>query len=45
MQGRIALQKHFVRNAARCLFLFREAFRVRALPRACVGRFTCAFTR
>ena len=25
MRGRIALQKHFVRNAARCLFLFREA--------------------
>ena len=34
MRGRIALQKHFVRNAARCLFLFREAFGVRARPRA-----------
>jgi hypothetical protein len=34
MRGRIALQKHFVRNAARCLFLFREAFGVRASPRA-----------
>jgi len=34
MRGRIALQKRFVRNAARCLFLFREAFGVRARPRA-----------
>jgi hypothetical protein len=34
MRGRIALQKHFVRNAARCLFLFREPFGVRACPRA-----------
>jgi hypothetical protein len=34
IQGRIALQKRFVRNAAGCLFLFREAFGVRARPRA-----------
>ena len=34
IQGRIALQKRLVRNAAGCLFLFSEAFGVRARPRA-----------
>ena len=34
MRGLIALQKYFVRNAAGYLFLFREAFGMRARPRA-----------
>jgi hypothetical protein len=34
MQGRITLQKQFVRNAVRCSFLLREAFGVRAHLRA-----------
>jgi len=34
MRGRIALQKHFVRNPIEELFSFAAAFGVRARPRA-----------
>ena len=43
MRGRIALQKHFVRNSSQTPLPFREAFGVRARPPAAFERSSIRF--